>query len=152
MQASDIVQLTMARMIVGFADFRGSTSAEFYSWLNAILKNEVLTLNRDMHRHRRDVRREQPLEEGGPEFAKALNQESPETVLLRNEKLKRFREVVKHLPSDYATIIELRGLREMPFKEVAESMNRSVDAVTKLWTRALVKLSDELAKLDESIS
>ena len=36
---SDIVQATLTRMVQGFEDFRGSSTDEFYGWLNTILRN-----------------------------------------------------------------------------------------------------------------
>ena len=47
---SDVVQMTMARMIGGIDDFRGKSSREFYGWLNQILKNEVRATRRNLQR------------------------------------------------------------------------------------------------------
>ncbi len=148
---SDVVQLAMTRMVNGFADFRGSTSAEFYAWLNSILRNEILTLRRDMHRARRDVSRDRPLENGTGEQNPARHSDPAEKLLLK-EKLSRFHQIINKLPSDYASVIQFRGIEEMAFDEIAERMERTVDSVYKLWSRALIKLSEELAVLDESIS
>ncbi len=150
---SDIVQQTMTRMIHGFGDFRGATSGEFYSWLNTILRNEIHSTRRDLFRDRRDVRREQTLSTP-PSMGDAplVDSTTPGALALQQEKLQRFRDVIGRLPADYATVVELRGLQEMPFNEIAEKMGRSVNSVTKLYSRALVKLQQELANLDDSIS
>lgn len=145
---SDIVQATMTRMICGFADFRSSSSAEFYSWLNTILKNEIRTTRRDLLRQRRDVRREQSTAISEPAEVTGTGQ-TPSSILSRDETIHRFRKVLQHLPQDYATVIQLRGIDERPFSEVAARMNRSVEAVSKLFHRALVSLQKELSKLDE---
>lgn len=148
---SDIVQATLTRMVHGFDDFRGSSSAEFYGWLNTILRNEVHTTRRDLQRDRRDVRREREPSDGTSTNQPA-DSESPYTHVQRNETLTRFRKVIKQLPPDYAQVIELRSIQELPFAEVAAQMDRSEDAVSKLWGRALVKLQQELAKVDDSFS
>ena len=49
-------------------------------------------------------------------------------------------------------MIQLRSIQELPFEEVAQQMDRSINAVSKLWGRALVSLQQELAKLDDSFS
>ncbi len=148
---SDIVQATLTRMVQGFDDFRGSSTAEFYGWLNTILRNEVRTTRRDLQRDRRDVRREQePPDNTSPRHAS--QQEPPDDLVQRNETLTRFRHIIQQLPPDYAQVIELRSIQELPFAEVAERMDRSVDAVSKLWGRALVSLQQELAKVDDSFS
>ncbi len=152
---SDVVQLTMARMINGIEDFQGNSNAEFYGWLNQILKNEVKTSRRDLHRAKRDIGRERELtDEGGnlvkPDFADPNL--TPSSEAIRAEKLDQFSRVLSRLPADYAQVIELRSLQEMTFKEVAKEMNKSYDAVTKLWYRAVVKLQEELDRLDESFT
>ena len=39
--SSDIVQQTLIQMVHGIENFRGSTTKEFYGWLNTILRNEI---------------------------------------------------------------------------------------------------------------
>jgi RNA polymerase sigma-70 factor, ECF subfamily len=158
---SDIVQQTLTRMITGFGDFRGASSSEFYGWLNSILKNEIRTSRRDLTRLRRDVRRELSLDQHQPadqpqtrertHFDAADDLLTPASEALRQEQLERFQRVLARLPADYATVISLRSLEQLPFSEVAARMNRTVDAVTKLFGRALVKFNEELTGLDESI-
>lgn len=149
---SDIVQAALTRMVQGFGDFRGSTSAEFYSWLNSILKNEVHSTRRNYHRQRRDVRRESEPKSDVDVGDFQLVHETPQKQLQKQEKLAQFREVIKLLPPDYATVIELRSIQEHSFEYVALKMGRSVNAVSKLWGRALVSLQQELEKTDDSFT
>lgn len=152
MNASDIVQATLTRMVQGFDDFRGSSSAEFYGWLNVILRNEVTSTRRYLQRDRRDIRKEREPAADLPPVCHQGTQEAPDAAVLRQEKLARFRQVIGRLPPDYAQVIELRSIQELPFNEVAQQMQRSVDAVSKLWARALVKLQQELSNSDDSFS
>jgi RNA polymerase sigma-70 factor (subfamily 1) len=149
---SDIVQATLTQMVQGFGDFRGSTSAEFYGWMNSILKNEVHRTRRDLHRQRRDIRREREPAVDGTTMDQRADYEAPDDAVQKKEQLARFRQVIKRLPPDYAQVIELRSIQELPFIDVAQQMDRSVDAVSKLWGRALVKLQQELSKIDDSFS
>lgn len=148
---SDIVQATLTRMVQGFDDFRGSSSAEFYGWLNTILKNEVNSTRRNFQRQRRDIRRETEPASGIVGNQRA-NDEMPDQQLRTQEKMARFREVIDRLSPDQAQVIQLRSIQELPFEEVAQQMDRSINAVSKLWGRALVSLQQELAKLDDSFS
>ena len=59
---------------------------------------------------------------------------------------------MEKLPSEMATVIRLRTLEELPFKEVADQMGKSYDAVNKLWRRAIVKFQNELNDQNESMS
>ena len=111
---SDIVQATMTRMICGFADFRSSSSAEFYSWLNTILKNETKRLAETCCGNAATFDASNP-----PRLANRLEVtgtgQTPSAILSRDETIHRFRKVLQHLPQDYATVIQLRGIDERPF-------------------------------------
>ena len=149
---SDIVQATLTRMVQGFSDFRGSTSAEFYGWLNSILKNEVHSTRRDLQRQRRDIRREIEQRSDIHAGISLRSEATPEKLLQQQEKLARFESVIKQLSPAHAEVIQLRSIQELPFEEVAKRMDRSVNAVSKLWNRAVIALQEELSKLDDSIS
>lgn len=148
---SDIAQQAMLRMVEGLEDFRGSSSREFYAWLNSILRNEILSIRRDYYRQRRDVRREEG-PAAGETFDLTANEPSVEATIRQREQLAQFREVIERLPEDYARVVRLRGIEELPFAEIAVQMERSVDSVSKLWSRALIRLAEELKKKNESIS
>ena len=63
MGASDIVQQVMLQAVQGLSGFRGSTEAEFRAWLRQILARHLCHLDRDLHRDKRDIRREQSMEQ-----------------------------------------------------------------------------------------
>jgi RNA polymerase sigma-70 factor (subfamily 1) len=154
MNPSDVVQMTMTRMINGIDDFRGSSNAEFYGWLNQILRNEIKTSRRDLHRGKRDISRERELsDKSGNRPRPAITDPNltPSSEAIKSEKLEQFGRALEKLPPDYAEVIQLRSLEELTFKEVAEKMGKSYNAVTKLWYRAVVKFQEELDRLDDSI-
>jgi RNA polymerase sigma factor (sigma-70 family) len=51
---------------------------------------------------------------------------------------------MERLSESDSRVIRLRSLEEMPFKQIATEMDRSVEAVSKLWVRAMAKLQDEI--------
>ncbi len=61
--ASDIVQQAMLQAVQGLDGFRGRTEAEFRGWLRQILAHHICHLDRDLHRDKRDIRREQSMEQ-----------------------------------------------------------------------------------------
>ena len=61
--ASDMVQQAMMQAVQGLDGFRGSTEAEFRGWLRQILARHLCHLDRDLHRDKRDIRREQSMEQ-----------------------------------------------------------------------------------------
>lgn len=151
---ADIVQQTMTRMISAFEGFRGSSSAEFYGWLNRILENEINSTRRNSQRDKRDVRRESEVPDKSG-IANAISPTDPNLTpgseAIKTERLDQFHRVLEKLPPDYAEVIRLRSLEERSFKDVAEIMDKSYDAASKLWYRAIVKFQDEIEKLDDSL-
>lgn len=147
---SDIVQQTMIQMIQGIGEFRGESTREFYGWLNRIVENESNKAARDVTRQKRDVRRSRSLE--GDEVS-LRNQgavdrrPSPRSEMIAQERIDLFERAMGCLNENDATVVRLRSLEERPFKEIAELMGRSVDAVSKRWVRAMAKLQDELERL-----
>ena len=151
---SDVVQMTMTRMIGGIDDFRGKSSREFYGWLNQILRNEIRATRRNLQRDKRDIRREnEMLDRSGirkPEKPDPLL--TPSSEAIRKETIEKFERILTLLPDDYATVIRLRSLDELPFKDVAEKMERTTASVTNLWYRAIVKFQEEFSKLEDGNS
>jgi len=152
---SDIVQQTMIQMINGIGNFRGESTREFYGWLTQILQNESNKATRDLTRQKRDIRKTQSLE--GERFS-YRNQgvvdrsPSPRSEMIANERINLFHQAMERLSEHDAQVIRLRSLEEKPFKEIATEMDRSVEAVSKLWIRAMAKLQNEIDLLDRDSS
>jgi RNA polymerase sigma-70 factor (ECF subfamily) len=145
---SDIVQQTMTQVIENFDKFRGGTAAEFRGWLKTIVINEMGKLRRNFRTDKRDVGREKRLDaavaSSGEGFAPTDMNRTPSSEAIAAEQIESFYHVLDQLPEDYAQIIRLRSIEQMPFREIAVAMNRSQDSVTKLWYRAVLKFEEKL--------
>lgn len=144
---SDIVQQTIARMINGFENFRGDSSREFYGWLTTILINEIHVTRRDLHREKRDIKREIELgsQDGNAVVPVATDPElTPSSQAIRAERKLVLDAIMQKLPSDMAQVIRLKTLEGMPVQQVADAMGKSYDATYKLWKRAIVRFQAEL--------
>ena len=53
---------------------------------------------------------------------------------------------LERLPADYRQVIFYRYQDELPFEEIGRRMNRTANAVEKLWLRAIERLRHELEK------
>lgn len=151
---SDIVQQTLIRMVDGIENFRGQSTEEFYGWLNQIIRNESAKASRDHTRLKRDIRRQRSLSDL-ESVSKMMNEPvdrnpTPGTNAISNERIDLFYDTLDKLPEDYAKVIQLRNLDQLSFKEIASEMDRSVDAVSKLWYRAVVKFQKELERINDN--
>jgi RNA polymerase sigma-70 factor (ECF subfamily) len=149
--ASDVVQEACLEAFRDFASFRGSTEKELLAWLRQILVSNLSNLFRHYAgTQRRDVRLEVGL--GVERSSQALGglaqpQSSPSERADRREQAALLAEALGRLSPDHREVIILRNLQALPFAEVAVRMGRSVDAVEKLWARALIQLRGQLGGL-----
>ena len=149
---SDIVQMTMARATAAFDRFRGNSAGEFYRWLEQILKNEIHVTRRNLHRQKRDIRNEVELSSpsGNLRVADGVDRNpTPSSEAIGEEQAAMLEKTIESLPPDYAKVLRLRSLEELPFADIAKQMGRSYDSVTKLWNRAVIRLQAELKSKSE---
>jgi RNA polymerase sigma-70 factor (ECF subfamily) len=149
--AADLVQETFLEAYRTFAHFRGETEAELIAWLRQILaSNLAMFVRRYLGTQRRDVRLEQELGQEIDQTSQRLDQglaapeSSPSQRAARREQAVLLAGALARLPEDYREVLILRHLESQSFPEVARRMDRSVDAVKKLWTRALDRLRHTL--------
>ena len=150
---SDLVQETFLEAYKQIDTFRGRTDIEFTGWLRGILAHLLAKhLRHFLGTQQRDVRLEQSLaselDQASGYFERGVvkNLDSPSDHLMANETMLELANALEALPVDYRTVILLRNIQGMPFKDVAQIMERSVDSVEKLWVRGLARLKQNLDK------
>jgi RNA polymerase sigma-70 factor, ECF subfamily len=141
---ADLVQDTFLEAHRNWERFRGTTEAELLSWLRRILAARTADLiRRYLGSQRRDVRLERELvaelERSSQDLDAGLlaKQDSPSQQVARREEGVLLADALDLLPEDYREVLLLRHLEGLTFPEVGQRMGRTLDAVKKLWTRAL---------------
>ena len=149
--ASDVVQETFLEAYRHFPQFRGTTEAELVSWLRQILAARLSKLvRRYLGTRRRDVRMERELQAELDESSRVLDGglvapfNSPSEQAAQREQAVLLAEALERLPEDYREVLILRHLEGLRFPDLARRMDRSLDSVKNLWTRALARLRDSL--------
>jgi RNA polymerase sigma-70 factor (ECF subfamily) len=148
---ADVVQDTFLDAHRQFPAFRGETADALAAWLRRILAGQLAHLVRRYYgTEARDVRLEQSIEQeldsSSQSLARGLSQpgSSPSESAARREDLVRLGDALERLTPDYRDVILLRQLEGLSFAEVARRMERTEDAVQKLWVRGLVALRHAL--------
>jgi RNA polymerase sigma-70 factor (ECF subfamily) len=151
---SDLVQETFLKAHREFAEFRGSSEAEFAAWLRQILAFNLANMVRHyLGTRRRDVRLERNMVNELEESSLALGRglpapgSSPSQRACRREQAVLLADALGQLAPDYREVIILRHLQGLPLADVAGRMGRTLDSVRKLWTRALVQLRRTLGEM-----
>jgi RNA polymerase sigma-70 factor, ECF subfamily len=146
-EEADLVQETFLEAHRAFPRFRGASEGELVHWLRQILAARIAMLVRHYfgtQRRNADLERElaHDLDASSRLMAEAFvaSGTSPSLGAARNEQAVLLADALTKLSDDYRQVISLRHLEGQTFPEVARQMGRSVDAVEKLWARALVQL------------
>ncbi len=126
--------------------FQGQTEPEMAAWLGRILNNNMMDAVRAMRRQKRDVSREQSLENdrfGGEHNAAdrvGSEQTTPSLCAVRAEDLNQLHEALSQLPDGQQQVITLHHLQGQSLAETSEKLGRSQAAVAGLLFRGLKKL------------
>lgn len=146
--ASDIVQETYIEAQRIFNRFQGSSPVELRAWLRAILLNKLATAARQYHATaKRQLGREVPIDPSPSQaIDPAASMPTASSIMVREERMQSLMTAMGRLPDDYRQVILWRQVENLGFEEMAQRLGRSIDAVRKLWWRALQALQQELGE------
>ncbi len=146
---SDLVQETFLEAQRDFDQFDGVSEEELLAWIRQLLLNNMANFTR-IYREaaKRSIDREVRVGSDSAAFDLAenvaANDLSPSGMVLAQEQAQKLQCALERLPDDYRQVLLLRYQEQRPFEEIAGQMNRSANAVRKLWMRAVERLQDEL--------
>lgn len=147
---SDLVQETFLEAHRDFPRFAGQGEPELVAWLRQILVRNLANQAKHHRAQRRDVRRQEPIEAVldrsslAIQAALAAPVSSPSQGAIRREQAVRLADALETLPADYREVFVRRNLNHESVEQIAAAMGRSVNAVRKLWARALIALKGSL--------
>jgi RNA polymerase sigma-70 factor (ECF subfamily) len=146
--ASDLVQDTLLGAYRDFGAFHGSSREELLAWLRKILQNN-LAVHRRRYRgtRKRQVSLEIPI--GGSSGAAAwhalrCDSATPGAAAVRREQMAALLAALGRIPEDYRRVVVWHQYERLTFEQIGQRLGRSADAVRKLWSRALIRLTEEL--------
>jgi RNA polymerase sigma-70 factor (ECF subfamily) len=147
---SDLVQQTLLRAHEKWGQCRGTTDAERAAWLRAILATELAEAVRKFDRRGEGRRQSIEAHLAGTsarlELRLRSDSASPSGLAERKERLLELADALLALPEDQRVALELRHLRDLPVRAVAERMNRTSAAVAGLLRRGLASLREALGR------
>lgn len=138
--AEDIVQETVVKAFIHFADFRGES--KFKTWLMSIAVNEVRTRRRTEFRSHTSYVEFDELER----LASATSKDSPLRQYQENEKARLVENAMAALHPDYKEMIRLRAVDGLNIADIARRLSISIAAAKARYYRAVRSLSDTLAR------
>ncbi len=145
---SDIVQQTLLQAHRAAAQYRGSTDAELAGWLRQILANELAHQLRDNRRAKRDITREQAMQQTVEasslrlERLLAADGPAPDDAAVRNERVVRIAKAIAELPETQREAIELHYWHHWTLQQIADDQGKSKSAVAGAIRRGLKSLKN----------
>jgi RNA polymerase sigma-70 factor (ECF subfamily) len=149
---SDLVQETLLEAQRDFRRFQGHSGGEFVAWLRQILARNLVDQVKHHQSQKRDVGREERLDQFLDEAPQALAApvSTPSAQAVQHEQNDQLDRALTRLPPDYREVLTLRHLEGQPFDAIAIRMGRSPGAVRMLWMRALEQMGDMMESGDET--
>jgi RNA polymerase sigma-70 factor (ECF subfamily) len=151
-EPSDVVQIALMQAYEALDQFRGKTPEEQQAWLRKILAGVLARAVRDQHRQKRDVAREQSLEQALDRSSKHLEsiladgQSCPSERAERNEQVMLLASALESLPERQREAVELHYFHALSPAEIAEQLGCSAEAVGGRLYRGLAKLKEMLGE------
>jgi RNA polymerase sigma-70 factor (ECF subfamily) len=147
--ASDIVQQTFLEAQRDFAGFHGDSAEELRYWLRKLLLHNIADFTRRYRSAgKRQIAREVALarDSSAESVEKVLPTDTPTPSgrAIAREELVALHRALDRLPDTYRKVITWRYLEEQPFEEIAKRLDRSENAVRKLWLRAVERLRGDM--------
>lgn len=148
---SDIVQQTLLQAVQAIDQFRGSSEAELRGWLRQILARNLAHLQRDLHRDKRDIRRERSIEQQLQHSSVRLegwlagNDPSPSQHAVASERVVQLAAAVERLPQAQRDAVQMHYFEGLKLAEVAKQLDKSPSAVAGLLHRGMKTLRSHLA-------
>lgn len=137
--AEDLVQDTYLKALRSFASFQPGTN--FRAWMYRILRNTFLTSRTDP---RAAATVSLDSEEEGPELA--IENETPETILMRRLDSDLLQGAIDALPGHYREALLLCDVEEMSYREIAEILSIPIGTVMSRLSRARKLVSESLRR------
>jgi RNA polymerase sigma-70 factor (ECF subfamily) len=158
LDSSGVVQQTMLEIHRDRDQFLGFDETRRLAWLRQVLAHNLADEVRRLGAQRRDVGREQSLEQALENSSARLEawltaeQPSPSQQLIRQEQLLRMAQALEELSDEQRQAIEMHHLHGQSLNEVATHMGRSRGAVAQLIFRGLRRLRQQFEAADGSAS
>jgi RNA polymerase sigma-70 factor, ECF subfamily len=147
---SDVVQQTLLEAVAQGGQFRGASEAEYLAWLRRIMVHNLADALRGFRQDRRDIAREQDLEQALQNSSQRLacwladDGPRPSEVAEDNERAARLAEALEQLPDRQREALVCKHWHGWSVAEIAAHLEVSVEAVAGLLKRGLKQLREQL--------
>jgi len=146
MESVDIVQSVWKDALPDMKEFEYRGPDSFFHWLLTRLTHKIQDKGRYFATEMRDAKKEERLVRDDTETPGVTSPPSqdptPSEVAMADEDRSRFMKLLEHLPGPQRQALILRMREELTFEKIGAIMNRSADAVRKLYGRGMMRMGE----------
>jgi RNA polymerase sigma-70 factor (ECF subfamily) len=144
----DVVQDALILALGGLKDFTYRNEGDFLRWLCRIAENKLHDILKKFHADKRDIRKEisfkQERSSTESRFygaAEPIGTTTPSVIMRKKEALDRLEKALDTLKPEYKEVIVLKKIEGLSHAEIADKLNKSINAVPTLLFRAMAALT-----------
>jgi len=148
MESMDLVQDALVCALRDIGKFTYKSEGDFLRWLSEIAENRLRDNLDKLHADKRDIRKEVRLNSHRSadenSFTGAIgpvDATTPSAIMSKREDLARLAKAIDTLKPEYRKVIVLTKIEGLSYKEIADRLGKSNDAVRMLLSRAIAALS-----------
>ena len=150
LESMDLAQDALLSALGDIENFTYKNEGDFLRWISTIAENRLRDNIDKLHADKRDIRKEIRLGKHGPNTeSKAvvshvpIETTTPSVIMSRKEELEKLEEAIDKLRPEYKEVIVLTKIEGLSYKEIADRLGKSSEAVRKLVSRSMATLTSE---------
>jgi len=148
LESMDLVQDTLIHALSGLEDFTYKNEGDFVRWLAKIVENELRGSLKKLYADKRDIRKEVRLDDYEPTTGGGfvgtpgpIEATTPSVIMSKKEDLAKLEKAIDELKPEYREVIILTKIEGLGYKQIADRVGKSSEAVRKLVSRAMAELT-----------
>ncbi len=152
-EVDDVVQYVLQDVFTGFNRFEVKPGARFWAWLACIVDNNLRDIYRRYAAKKRGAGREVLMQDltGSRDLGLASTEPNQTAMVRFREAETKYRAVLDKLPENYRTVLYLRDLEGLDYREiVAELGAKNVESVRLTCHRARIKARRMMREFEDS--
>ena len=148
---SDVVQETLLAASQRIEDFLQRRPCSFRVWLRSTALERLVDARRRHQAQKRNLQRDLAITDASSmALAQYILGPRPSEQMARREQMERVRTAMAQLAKSDCEILTMRHAEELTNAEVADVLHIDPKTASKRYGRALRRLSDELARLEQA--
>lgn len=148
LESMDLAQDVFISALRDLGNFTYKNEGDFLRWLSKIAENRLRDNLDKLHADKRDIRKEVRLKSYEPTTGDSfvgtvepIDLTTPSVIMSKREDLARLAKALDALKPEYRKVIVLTKIDGLSYKEIADRLGKSGDAVRMLVSRAIAALS-----------